>query len=230
MLKLDKSWEDLKFWNSGEWQVIEERLDDMDHGGLAYNPSRRLLFAALAAVPADKTRVCILGQDPYPDIRNSTGLAFDCPRSSQTPASLRNIFNEYQADLHYPYPTSSSLQRWVEQGVLLWNVYPSCQRGKPGSHHWDEWTYLTKEIVEKLDASGTVCFILLGSIARQYARYISRSPVIETSHPSPLGANHGFLGSRIFSTCNAKLKAIGQPPIDWRLEDADARGTRTKGN
>lgn len=212
---------DLAYFQTGEWQVISERLDDYDQSMVQYNPPRSHLFAALVACPCERVRVVILGQDPYPNRMHCTGIAFSCPgRVKPIPHSLENIFKEYEADLHYPTPKNGDLTPWVKQGVLLWNVYPSCLMGKPGSHHWDEWTYLTKEIVEKLDAKGNVVFCALGSVARSFTGNLTNpnSRLVTTSHPSPLGFNKGFKGSRIFSTINFYLCSLDQPTIEWRLE------------
>lgn len=210
---------DLAYFQSGEWQVIEERLDEQDKKLVQYNPARGDLFNGLRAIPCDQVRVCILGQDPYPKRMHATGVAFSVPgglKPEQWPPTLVNLFREYSDDLHYPTPKNGDLTPWVKQGVLLWNVYPSCKTGHPASHHWDEWTYLTKEITEKLDAN-IVVFVMLGAIARSYSRYCVHSPVLQTSHPSPLGASKGFFGSRIFSSVNSSLCEYGETPINWRL-------------
>lgn len=214
------NWSELKYWSSPEWKTVEERLDALDAAKLPYNPGRRDLFSALDAVPLHKVTAVILGQDPYPDQRYATGIAFAVPDHilpAESPASLRTVFREYCADLHYSFPETCGLTPWIKQGVLLWNVYPSCVTGQPGSHHWDEWYTLTREIVETLDARGNIVFTLLGQHARSLSRYIVGSKVIETSHPSPLGARKGFLGSRIFTTINTKLHELNQTPIEWRL-------------
>lgn len=204
----------LKYWRTGEWQVIKERLRNETQ----YNPPHRLLFAALRAVHPGACRVAILGQDPYPQRKFCVGHAFSIPGTlREFPPTLINIFKEYEDDLGYPAPSSGDLTPWCEQGVLLWNVYPSCAVGKPGSHHWEEWTWLTKEIVEKLNERGMV-FVMLGRVARSFVLHTdSRSCIIETSHPSPLGANRGFFGSKIFSRTNEELVKMGKEPIDWRL-------------
>ena len=207
-IKLPTEW-NLAYWRTGEWQVVEEKLNEAQ-----YNPGPDLLFAALRAVRPGTCRVAILGQDPYPQLRHCTGLAFSVqPDCQPIPPSLVNIFKEYESDLNYPAPKNGDLSKWCEQGVLLWNVYPSCMTSKPGSHHWEEWEPLTREIVEKLDAEGVV-FCMLGASARSFSKCLNNPyKLIETSHPSPLGANRGFLGSKIFSRVNALLK----DPIDWRL-------------
>lgn len=216
----------LNYWQSGEWQVVNERLKDMEKAHGVYNPQRASLFAALRSTPYEKTSVAILGQDPYPDSRFATGFAFSIPRNfgpSEFPPTLSTIFKEYTSDLGYPTPGGGSLIRWAAQGVLLWNVIPTCTAGKSLSHDWDEYHYLTKEIVEKLSEKGIV-FCFLGSVARRYLEYVdlTKNEIILTSHPSPRGIKFGkspFEGSRIFSTINDKLVSQGLTTIDWRLPD-----------
>jgi len=208
-------WNSLAYWQSGEWQVIKERLKDETQ----YNPARSDLFASLRLVRPESCRVAILGQDPYPQRRHCSGIAFSVPSSTREvdwPPSLVNLFKEYESDLHYPAPKSGDLSKWCEQGVLLWNVFPSCATGKPGSHHWDEWTFLTQEIVELLDKQHIV-FVLLGRKAQEFSKFISLSPIIHTSHPSPMGVKYGFFGSRIFTRVNGELVRLGKGHIDWRL-------------
>lgn len=217
------NWNELKFWETGECQVIEERLDDLDKAGISYNPDRSNLFRALDETPYEKVKAVILGQDPYPEKQNATGIAFSIPKNVKVfPQTLQNIFREYCEDLHYREPVHGDLSKWVSQGVLLWNVIPTCLTGKPLSHYvWTEWSYLTKEILEKLSEKGIV-FAALGGVAREYVKYIdaSKNIIIETSHPSPRGVlakKNSFFGSRLFSTINAHLVRLGHSPIDWRL-------------
>lgn len=215
------SWDDLSFWESGEWQVVEEKLKE----GGKYNPSKKKLFRALELTPFNETKVMICGQDPYPDGSLATGVAFSVPDESKIPPTLKMIFDEYESDLHYPRPNSGNLEAWAADGVLLWNVVPSCASGHSLSHDWDEWTYLTKEIIEVLRAKGIV-FAFIGSRARSYANLLNDAPncrVIETAHPSPRAhmnknLKHPFTGSRLFSNINSKLVEIGHDPVNWRLE------------
>lgn len=220
----------MDYWNTGEWQVVQENLRDITRKRLTYCPGRANLFKALDRTPFDQVKVLIIGQDPYPNILHATGVAFEVPDEIQQknfPATLKNIFAEYCNDLHFPMPSCGSLKKWTDQGVLLWNAFPSCDPGVPGSHNWDEWTYLTKEIVQRTTAEGIVVG-MLGAKARYYSQYIdfTQSEAIITSHPSPRGnmmaSIHGgqsFSGSRFFSTVNDKL-ASGwgkERVIDWRL-------------
>lgn len=223
-----KGWE-LDYFNSGEWQVVDERLKDLEKANKpvneGYNPGRSQLFSALRATPMGEVRVCILGQDPYPESKYATGLAFSIPggiESTDWPPTLRTLLREYSTDLRRPLPSSGSLGAWAERGCLLWNAIPSCGLGKSLSHDWSEWEPLTKEILRRLSDRGGVVYALLGQVARRYLADIdvTRNSVVLTSHPSPRGSHSKtpFVGSRIFSTINDKLTDMGCEPMDWLLQ------------
>lgn len=226
----------LKYWQTGEWQVVNERLKDMEKAGERYNPVRSQLFAGLRSLKAEDVRVAIIGQDPYPNPEHATGLAFSIPRrtvegSDQVqigpfPPTLKEILKEYSADTGYPIPDHGDLSRWAERGVLLWNAIPSCRAFGSLSHDWDEWSYLTREIITKLSDQGGIVFAFLGGVARRYEPDVDTktNKVLHTSHPSPRGSLNSrvpFVGSRIFTTINSNLADLGKPPIMWRLTDAE---------
>lgn len=223
-----KGW-DLDFFNSGEWQVCDERLKDLEKvnrriGCDGYNPGRAKLFEALRLTSFEQTRCIIIGQDPYPG-REAVGYAFGVCGTLPVgawPPTLRTLFDEYERDLHYPRPTKGDLTGWTaSNGVLLWNAIPSCRSGHSLSHDWPEWECLTHEIVRRLAEKGVV-YALLGNVARRYTSDISlsNSHIVVSSHPSPRGSrasNTPFIGSRIFSTINDRLNDISLSPIDWKL-------------
>lgn len=238
----------LNYWKSGEWQVVNERLHDMerDHGHISkrdggqhrYNPCRRDLFRALSLVPEASVKAVILGQDPYPDARYSTGVAFSIPEDIEAkdfPPTLRTLLQEYSADLDSPIPRHGNLERWCQEGVLLWNVLPSCTQGMSFSHDWDEYSYLTTEILTRLSSTGGIVFCFLGAVARRYVDCVdtTKNVSLVTSHPSPRGSltsKTPFTGSKIFSTINRHLVDLGQNPIDWELKDAGVSEAAVQGS
>lgn len=217
----------LKYWKTGEWQVVNERLHDMEKRHEAYNPQFRSLFRALALIQPEKVKAVILGQDPYPDARYSTGVAFSIPKDIEAkdfPPTLNTLLKEYSTDTGYSLPSHGNLEGWSRQGVLLWNVVPSCKHGQSLSHDWDEWSYLTKEILTRLSTQGGIVFAFLGTVARRYIDSIdiTKNSTLVTSHPSPRGSQNSrtpFVGSRIFTVINDHLVNMGQSPIDWELKD-----------
>lgn len=211
----------LKFWKSGEYQVIKEKLHDLREprsGRDLYCPGHTNLFRELSLLRPEQVRVVIVGQDPYPDPVLACGVAFSIPSHIKSfPGSLVNIFKEYSSDLDYPTPKCGDLTKWSEEGILLWNAFPTTAIGRPAAHRWCEYESLTTEIIRYLDDQKPV-FVFLGRLAQAFAGECSEPErTICTSHPSPLGANKGFLGSKIFSRINSILADLGKQPINWRL-------------
>lgn len=215
----------LNYFKSGEWQVCDERLRDLDAAGTEWSPGRYHLFLNLKRVSVSDCRVCIVGQDPYPRRRYATGHAFSIPAEfgpADYPPTLRELFGEYRRDLGYPIPPNGNLQRWVDEGVLLWNAIPSCTNGASLSHDWDEYVPLNREVLGRLSDKGIV-FAFLGGVAKRYVEVVNplNNRIITTSHPSPRGSRNSrvpFNGSRLFSTINDKLNELGLDPIEWRLD------------
>lgn len=225
------TWDQLDYWNSGEWQVVQERLDDIEKRGDLFNPRRELLFAALDATPYDKVKVAVYAQDPYPDRSLACGVALSVPNGTISegqalPPTLDSLFNEYVSDLHYPYPIKTDLITWANRGVLLWNTIPSCAWQKSMSHDWPEWAELTKEITKRLSDKGDIVFVFMGSVAKRSIKDVNKehNTVIETAHPvaSVRYRNRNLLNpfsnSRIFSRINDRLCSVHkQSPINWKL-------------
>jgi len=234
-------WSSMKWWDSGERQAAEEKLDDDIRAGHLCTPERRSLYRSLSVTPEPNVRVAIIGQDPYPTAGMATGVAFSVPREVSRdawPQTLRIILAEYASDLGYCLPGNGDLTGWADKGVLLWNAIPVCRVGKSLSCDYEEWNYLTGEIIDRLSARGIV-FALLGGIAQRFESRIGAvdNRVIRVSHPSPRGirsSNTPFTGSRLFSTINAKLVELGKEKIDWELKDepprkSDLQGTQLGG-
>jgi uracil-DNA glycosylase len=216
------SWAALSFWETGENQVIQERLADLDAKKIVWNPGQKNLYRALELCPYEKCKVIIIGQDPYPHPNNATGVAFSIKKTSKVmPPTARLILHELRTDMGIG-AYHGNLERWCEQGVLLWNAVPTCLALKTGSHYWPEYELLTKEILQRKSLDGIV-IRFWGAKAKEYMKYAdaTESDVDWVGHPSPCGANSArpFLKSRSFSHINIALKKMGHEVIDWRLDE-----------
>lgn len=185
-------------------------------------PPRDRVLWALQKLDYEKVKVVILGQDPYHGPGQAIGLSFAVPNSLQRkPPSLVNIFKEIEADLGKKVdPTKSELSHWVEQGVLLLNTVLTVRKAQAFSHREQGWEEFTDRVIRLLsDREDPIVFILWGAPARKKKELIRRPPhfVIESPHPSPLSAHHGFMGSRPFSNANTILKKLGKDPIEWEI-------------
>lgn len=187
-------------------------------------PPKLLTFYAFSKTPFNKTRVVIVGQDPYHGQDQAHGLSFSVPPKTPPPPSLKNIFKEMHDDLGIAIPKTGCLTSYAEQGVLLLNSTLTVCENTPKSHYGRGWEQFTDAVIDALiDREEPVIFVLWGRSAKDkcmriYSRQNTRHKVLEAAHPSPFSAYHGFFGCGHFSQINRYLEEMGQAPIDWRLE------------
>lgn len=186
--------------------------------GHGYLPAGDAVLRAFT-IPVDRVRVLVVGQDPYPTPGHPIGLSFAvAPDVRPLPRSLQNIYQELVSDLGVPPPTNGDLTPWAEQGVMLLNRCLTVRPGTPNSHQGQGWEEVTDRAIEVLaQRGGPLVAILWGRNARNLAPRLGRVPRVESPHPSPMSARHGFFGSRPFSRTNALLADQGADPIDWSL-------------
>ena len=184
-------------------------------------PPGKLIFNAFDLCPPEKTKVVILGQDPYHGPGQAHGLCFSVPEGIPHPPSLKNIFKELENDLQMVYPISGNLTSWAKQGVLLLNATLTVQAHRAGSHQAKGWETFTDRVIQLLSEQyeGLV-FLLWGGYAKQKIKLIDADKhcVLSSGHPSPLSANRGYwFGNQHFSKCNGYLDYKGKTPINWQL-------------
>ena len=183
-------------------------------------PDRYDIFNALHYTPYEKTKVVILGQDPYHGQGQAHGLSFSVKPGVATPPSLQNIYKELQADLGCSIPNHGYLVSWAKQGVLLLNTVLTVRESQPNSHKGIGWETFTDQVIRTLNGrKKPVVFILWGKHAQEKQQLIisTHHYIIQSPHPSPFSANRGFFGSRPFSRANQYLQQIGSTPIDWQI-------------
>lgn len=205
------AWADLPFFRD-VWPGLARSIADDPRAILPPEADR---FRALSLTPPDRTRVVILGQDPYPTPGHANGLAFSVAPGVALPKSLRNIYRELDDDIG-SVPTDGDLTPWAEQGVLLLNTALSVPSGQASGHATLGWGKLTEQVLARL-SDRPRAFILWGKHAQGFRPCIPGEGhlFIESPHPSPLSAHRGFFGTRPFSRVNNWLAAKGERPIRW---------------
>ena len=182
-------------------------------------PPRDAWFKALEYSSFDKTKVVILGQDPYHNKGQAEGLSFSVPKGVAIPPSLRNIFKELtRDDVDFSTPVHGNLTSWASQGVLLLNSVLTVEKNKPGSHAKIGWENFTDKIIQILSKNkNNLVFILWGNYANKKSNLIDSGKhlILSAPHPSPFSAYKGFFGSRHFSKTNNYLKSTNQEAINW---------------
>jgi len=187
--------------------------------GRPYLPAGPNVLRAFTQPFAD-VRVLIVGQDPYPTPGHPIGLSFAVERHVRPiPRSLQNIYRELRSDLGIETPEHGDLSAWSRQGILLLNRVLTVRPGASGSHRGKGWEAVTAQAITALVARGTpLVAILWGRDAQTLQPMLGDVPCVACAHPSPMSADRGFFGSRVFSRANELLVVQGADPVDWTLD------------
>ena len=221
VLNLPKNWEYFLKESDIEKPLlsIKSLLEKEKKLGKEIFPRTDNIFRALELVSPEDVKVVVVGQDPYHNINQANGLAFSVNKNNKITPSLKNIYREIKRDLNSKTLQNGDLTQIAKQGVLFLNSVLTVEAHKPGSHLNIGWQEITDSIISLLSSEKNIVFMLWGNFAQLKEKFIDLNSnlVLKTSHPSPLSAYRGFIGSRPFSKCNKFLKSKGKKIIDWSL-------------
>ena len=219
----------------GDWSQVVD-LKEADRLLRSLTASRQMIcpqvkdiFKAFHLCPLNSLRCVVLGQDPYPTLRQgkpvATGIAFanhpDTPEDSYSPSL--NILMESVIDYTIPHRRVNfdpSLEKWEVQGVLLLNTALSCQVGRVGSHSL-MWRPIMKSLLTSLSKHVTgIVYVLMGSDAQSFEPYINKqfNHVIHIRHPSYYARTKTQMPSSIWQEVNDILVSQNGYGIQWYTE------------
>ncbi len=218
-IKIEESWKEILLdeFTKPYFSKLTNKVKNAYKSEIIY-PSGNKIFNAFNFCPFEKTKVVILGQDPYHGQGQANGLCFSVNEDIRMPPSLINIFKEINSDLKKDIPKNGNLERWAKQGVLLLNSILTVKAKSPGSHKDFGWENFTDSVIENISLKKSkVVFLLWGAYAQKKGNIIDKSKhlVLRSPHPSPFSARNGFFGNKHFSKTNEYLKLNGFEEIDW---------------
>ena len=222
-IQLEDSWLELvgDIFDQNFMKDLREFLVNTKKEKTLVYPSGEEIFRAMNSTTVEKTRVVIIGQDPYHGPGQAHGLAFSVRTGIPLPPSLVNILTEVSTDLGVTAlaKNKGDLSGWAEQGVLLLNSILTVEHAKAGSHQGRGWERFTDLVIKNLgELRESLVFMLWGTYAQKKGEFIDRDRhlVLTAPHPSPLSAHRGFFGCRHFSQANRFLMDRDFEPIDWQ--------------
>ena len=178
-------------------------------------PEEKRIFAAFE-MPIANIKICIVGQDPYPNPEHAMGLAFSVPSQvKRIPPTLKNILKELESDVGSA-PSNGDISNLQSRGVMLLNRSLTTVPNMSQGHSNIGWDRFTDEVVSFL-GKRPVVFILWGKSAGTLQRFIPVENSLIGVHPSPLSSYRGFFGSKPFSRANQRLVELGISPVDWKI-------------
>ncbi len=213
---LEPSWGEFIITESQKpyFQKLLQFLNTEKKAGKTIYPEDKNVFSAFKHTPFSKIKVVIIGQDPYHGENQAHGLSFSVPTSqTKIPPSLKNIFKEMKQNIN-----SGNLEYLAKQGVFLLNATLTVEAKKAGSHQKKGWEIFTDTVIKKIsDEKENIVFLLWGNFAQKKSDLIDQNKhfILKTSHPSPLSAYRGFLGSHCFIDTNKYLEKNNIETINW---------------
>ena len=223
-LYVPPSWENVFESAKNELKDISDLLEEDKPCGRRV-PNNSDLFRIFYLVPVHKVRVVLIAQDPYETVLpdgtpQATGVAFSVPRGAPIPPSLKNIYKVMKQTLpDFQVPNHGDLTSLCTQGVFLLNTCLTTRAHTAGAHKALWLGFIKKVLAAIVEANPQAIFLLWGNDAKKLKKIIGgRVTVLETSHPSPLGAYRGFLESNHFNEVNEILTKLKKPCIDWTIQ------------
>ena len=199
------------------------------NGRIKIFPPIENTFKSFSFVGVKRTKIVILGQDPYHGEGQAMGLSFSVPDGIKVPPSLVNIYKELlnnkmkNGKCDFIKPSNGDLTKWAEQGVILLNTALTVQESKANSHK-KMWDFFTDAIIEEIsNQCGKVVFLLWGAHAKKKKDLIDcqKHLVLESNHPSPLSAHTGWYNNKHFEKANIYLKENGIKRVEWCLDNEE---------
>lgn len=203
---------ELDYYKSLHEKVMEE------YQKYTVYPPYHLIYNAFKLTPFDQVKVVIVGQDPYHEFNQATGLAFSVNKGVALPPSLQNIYKELENEYNVKINQDGDLSYLAKQGVLLLNRTLTVREHEANSHQSFGYDILLNHVIEALNKDDKPkVFILWGSFARSLKSMITNPNhlILQSSHPSPLSAYRGFFGNNHFIKTNEFLKSHNLEEIRW---------------
>jgi uracil-DNA glycosylase len=209
---------DLLFFSTIE-QHYPELAERMREDSERLCPKLQYVFKAFDLCELSKTKVVILGQDPYHTPGKANGLAFGYHEDykSKPVSSLRNIVDEVYRSTGQTV-TDTTLESWAKQGVLLLNTRLTTTEGQPMAHAGLGWEDFVEEVIIGLNSSANpIVWMLWGNEAKAFKDLIDNPHhlILDSSHPSSYSYKRGFEGCDHFNRANEFLIERNKPNIRW---------------
>ncbi len=218
-VKIEQSWKKL-LKDEFEKEYFKNLTDfvKQEYKTRTIYPPGKDIFKAFDLCPVDKTKVIIIGQDPYHGKGQAHGLCFSVKDGVKIPPSLRNIYKELNDDIGKEIPKTGNIEHWARQGVLMLNATLTVRAGNAGSHQGKGWETFTDAVIKKISTEKeNLVFLLWGAYAQKKGQIINSEKhyILKSAHPSPFSAYNGFFGNKHFSKTNEFLKSKGLTEIEW---------------
>jgi uracil-DNA glycosylase len=217
-LKLGESWYNILDNEFSEPYMIKlNNILKNEYSKYTIRPNLVNIFRAFRECSYENTKVCIIGQDPYPN-EHANGLSF--ASDVGVPVSLRLIFHELEKFYGFNSERTNNLDYLVKQGVLLLNTRLTTRDSQPNSHKDIGWEIFIIRVIDELLKKDKIVFLTLGSNAfeliRQHKGIEYKKNLFVCEHPSYAAREErNWKSNDCFKLINHYLDRNNLTQINW---------------
>lgn len=222
--KTTKTWSDLPFWDSKEWEQVREVIETEEN----LVPPLSKIFRPLLLTPVSKVRVLFLLDRPTSYSKYELdGLPLSITLPVQATVGTLPLVTRRLLEGVKKYTREKighvDLTKWAEAGVLLWHATPTTIKNDGTRPHgdigWDELTLdILRTLYEEVDD-------LIVVYEKDVEDYIVEASLNTNMKPSlniielPGGSWYSEEAAKgeIFKTINGILMRNSKNPIDFTL-------------
>ena len=226
MTRKAKTWLDLEFFQSTQWDNIRDMVAE-NCDAKFWAPLHTDLLRPFICSPYKRTKVIMVGSGIRSRPHLMDGLLYSTIGIMPT-YEAEAIFTELRQDLNFRgRPAGCSLESWAKQGILMMNTSLTKSVGlklgdEKNLYHYEFWDDLLMEVLYEGTTMDDIVYILIGDKARELAGSLSlqgQHRCIEVDEPRQIiGADQeSFIGSRVFTRTNNHLKSAKKATINWSL-------------
>ena len=186
-------------------------------------PSYHDIFKVFNITPYNDLSIVMLGQDPYFQKNVATGIAFANKKSVTELSPSLQALKEAVINFEVPHNTINfdpSLEEWSKQGVLLLNSALTVEVNRPNSHTVT-WRPFIISLLKNLSAINPgLVYVLWGSEAKTFKKYINNSTNIVYSmpHPAYYARTNTKIPHKFFIDLNNVINSKYNKRIIWYKE------------
>lgn len=189
-----------------------------------FSPNFKQVFRIFSMLDVTDCKVIIIGEEPYSDIINNTKIATGIPfginsyeHDNIQHREIRNALYLDTGEFFIDEVFDPTLESWVTQGVMLFNI---AWTSKIGKSHIKQWEFFSKELIVRLNKrSQGVVFVFMGDVANKYSKLVDKpkNSVIKVHHPLDYYKNTDkkFSYQKTFTKINNILEANSMDKIDF---------------
>ncbi len=180
-------------------------------------PEAGFVFRPWSIKPSKVRVVFVFSGCPYMNNKFNHGHALSAPMAGKSPGYPRSwcvLMKEYCDNLGFTRPTTSSLQAWVDKGIMLIYHIPITDGVRPDRYEEIGWEMLAYDTIAHLsDNREGIVFVFLGRTCWYLSARVDQTKhlVLRTPYPA---TTDGFAGCGIFTTI---LNYIGEDRYFFKL-------------